>query len=172
MVVSLQTARNWLGLEVLASEMVSRDGTDGGAALLLGYARLQQGKVNQAIEALSLSSRLSPEEIDVWVLLGEAQRIAGRRPEAMRTLHHARSIDPFSPAAPFLLGEIHLQSGDPQSALISYQEAVQVSQEFAPAWLGLYRTYRQLGKQAEMQAALDALKRLDPALAAQAASLP
>lgn len=171
-IIRLQTANSWSAVEQLAASEFAREPADGGSLIVLGYARLQLGQAERAAEVLTQATRIAPEEIDGWVLLGEALRLSGRLAAAQQTFAHARGIDSYSPVVPFLLGETLAQAGDPPRALAAYQQAVQLDSRFAPAWYGVYRMHRQLGDKQEMQAAIDALRNLDPALANRAVEAP
>jgi tetratricopeptide (TPR) repeat protein len=168
-IAELQSRGEWPSLEQMATAQLAASPGSEDALVLLAYSRLQLRKYEAAQEPLLQMTRLHPEEIDGWNLLGETQRLLGRHDQALRTLVHATSIDPSSPVSRFLIGETYRSQGRPDLALAAYQQAVELDSGMALAWYGLGLCLKSMGQQDELAKAMQVLQKLDPGMAAQLA---
>src|SRR5262249_38829455 len=82
---NLQPQGDWPWVIRLAQEHLAADPGNGNWLIVLGYSRLETGDNPGAIEALSAATKVSPEEVDAWNLLGEAQRRLGSQERAAQT---------------------------------------------------------------------------------------
>ena len=76
----------------------------------LGVARFQQRHFQQAVEPLSRSVQLDPNQFEVWLLLGQACEASGSVESAIDAYKHAVSLQPSSENALHALGSIFLKA--------------------------------------------------------------
>jgi tetratricopeptide (TPR) repeat protein len=161
----LNRKQDWDGLLRYGLAALHRDpgGTDGG--VLAGYAWLRLGDYPKAVSALSQVVRQNPEDIGAWNLLGESQRRAGQPGHAIRTLERASIVGRTSYVTFFFLGEAYRDAQRLDQAIPAYRETVRLEPDFAKGWFALGAASARIGNQDEVGAALQALQKLDPALA-------
>jgi len=75
-------------------------------------ARLQQGRLNEALEHLQKSSELNPQSPQVWVELGIVYSRLGRDTEAEESLLRGIRMGPGSGRAHFEWGRVLVGRGD------------------------------------------------------------
>lgn len=73
------------------------------ASMLLGYALLTEGRVEQALEHLIQATRKHPKDPTLWCLLGRAHAAAANNAQAIRCYSTAAGLDPDSRLARELL---------------------------------------------------------------------
>jgi len=86
-------------LEPFAGELLAKEPSAAGERNLVsdfaveyGRALIGVSKWNEAIAALEVAARLSPQSLPAWQLLGRAQLAAGRREDAARSTEKFREI--------------------------------------------------------------------------------
>jgi tetratricopeptide (TPR) repeat protein len=166
-VLDLETSKDWKGLTQLAREQLARDPDSADWEIIGGYGLLQNRDYAQAVAAFGRATRRSPEDVDAWNLLGESFRLSGDPQAALRTLDHAATINRTSSSTYFLLGEAYRDFGRPDRAIQAYRESARLDPGFSATWLGLGLAYLQTGQREDFKAALEQLRSLNPALAAQ-----
>jgi predicted Zn-dependent protease len=158
----LELARDWDTIAGLAAPFAASDPREADWRVVLGYARLQQKRFAEAIEALAPVVEHHPEEIDGHNLLGEAQRLAGQTDRARQTLERASFAHPNSAVNRFLLGELYIEGNLLERARSAYAEAVRIDPEFGLGWLGLARVLARTGPREDYEVAVKRLATLDP----------
>ncbi len=96
------------------------DSHRGLSALLLDAKRPQEAE-----EHLMAWSRMAPYRAEPMIELAKVKFQSGRRDEAVTLLREAALIDPTKSEALVYLGQLQEHNGDAQSALASYQMALQ-----------------------------------------------
>jgi tetratricopeptide (TPR) repeat protein len=96
-----------------------------------------------------------------------AQRAFGRGDweNALHYFKNASQIESGSPDIIYLIGESQRMLGDLKAAIDSYNQALKISPNFAPAYLGRVRARLALDKKADIMDDLDRAIELDPAYA-------
>lgn len=166
-IVELNQNRNWAGLLRLAEEQQRRDPEGSDWGVVAGYAWLRQNDYPKAASALSRVIQRNPEDIGAWNLLGESQRLAGEPGRAAQTLERASIVGRTSFITFFLLGQAYRDTNRLDRASAAYREAVRLAPEFARAWFELGSAQARLGEFKQALGTVEALRKLDPALAEQ-----
>lgn len=169
-IAAFDAKRNWPGLLNFALERQKRAPDQPDWPAVAGYAWLRQGEDEKAIASLARVTQMSPEDVDAWILLGEAQRLAKHPGQAARTLERASTISRTSFAVFFVLGKAYRDSERLDRAVEAYREAARLEPDFAPAWYELGAAHARLNEAQAARAALAQLERLDPKLAAELAN--
>jgi tetratricopeptide (TPR) repeat protein len=73
--------------------------------------------LNQALEVFARSATDFPNSARMWLGWGATYYLAGKYPEATRTLLHAAQIAPHAPEVHYLLGRVYDAAGPFQSAI-------------------------------------------------------
>ena len=75
-------------------KIINEDGDDEKFHLLaMGLDRLTRNQSESALEVLSTVSKKSPQNLDVWILLGRANLALNRPEEARKALQQAKELD-------------------------------------------------------------------------------
>ena len=90
----------------------------------------------------------------------------GDYPEMVFFMEQAVSSEPSSADIQYHLGEAYLLSGKPEKALYAYEKAIEVNQNFAPAYLGRARALSTIDPDFDMESDLTQAIAIDPYLAA------
>jgi len=102
--------------------------------------------------------------------ISEAYRAAQRAfergdlPTALNFYIQASQVDLNAPDIPYYIGEVQSSLGNQQAALDAYNQAIERSNAFAPAYLGRAQASLRLTPQADISADLQAALERDPAL--------
>ncbi|MFN5318135.1 MAG: tetratricopeptide repeat protein [Bacteroidia bacterium] len=100
--------------------------------------------LSKAFEYLQLAEKLQPKNPEVYILQGDAFLENNNGTEAVKFYEKAKKLEPNSPTATLRLGQLWVRARNYQGkdgekgALEYYNEAIDASPEFAPA-------YRELG---------------------------
>lgn len=164
-IAALDRKGDWAGLLHFALERQKRAPDEPDWLVIAGYAWLRQGEYENAIASLSRVTRVSPEDVDAWILFGETQRLAKQPGPATQTLERASAIGRTSFALFFVLGEAYRDSGRLDRAIDAYREAVRIEPDFAPAWYELGVAQLRLNDPQAARVVSGQLERLDPELA-------
>jgi tetratricopeptide (TPR) repeat protein len=164
-VMKLERNEDWAGLVKFARAQAKREPQNVDWDVITGYGLLQLKDYRQAASVLSLVTQRSPEDIDGWNLLGEAQHLLGDLPRSARTLEYGATINRTSHATYFLLGGTYSDWGRPDLAIKAYRESLRLEPSYSPAWFGLGKVYQRTGQREELEAVIEQLKKLSPPLA-------
>jgi tetratricopeptide (TPR) repeat protein len=168
----LEKKGDWDGVIKLAQANIARDPMNADWRVVAGYAHSQLMQYERAAEYFREAIRISPDDIDAWNLLAQAQRALGQHERAIRTLDEALRVKRDSPMTYYLLGESFTDIGQPDRAVGFYEQAVQRDPKFTDAVYRLGATYARLGRKADFEGMVKHLERLDPAAAKQLAATP
>ncbi|MFH1021394.1 MAG: tetratricopeptide repeat protein [Pseudomonadota bacterium] len=122
----------------------------------LGAALGGQGRMAEAVAALSTAVRLEPDNPDPYVNLGAALASQGRLAEAIPVLSRAVALEPANADAGNNLGLALILAGRQDEAIPILAEAVRLDPDFERAWYNLGHAYFLAGRNSE---AIGALKR-------------
>jgi predicted O-linked N-acetylglucosamine transferase (SPINDLY family) len=110
------------------------DATNVTALHMLGAARIQEGRFEDAIRLISEALLRAPDDPDALNDLGFACESANRTEDASRHYKHALALRPDDPHTLFRLGAVELASGRPADAVITFTSALRLNPK-APATL-------------------------------------
>lgn len=100
---------------------------------ILGTLYIQQGKIEEGVNALQKSKELAPEEAEVLFALGNSYFQLGDYDNAAKELQAGLKINPEVPQAYFDLGNSYLKLSQYQKAIAAYEQAVKLEEAFWPA---------------------------------------
>lgn len=170
-IAELESRGDWQGLAQFAEENLARDRNNADWWLVAGYAYSQLGSHARAAQCFSEMVRLAPDDMLSWNLLAQSYRAGGEPARAVQVLNSAVLVRKDVPATWFLLGESYSDLGRFDPAAAAYREALQLNGNFAQAWFGLGRASARLGRADDFDKTVQALRRLDPALATELAAM-
>jgi Flp pilus assembly protein TadD len=98
-----------------------------------GEKDLDQGKYQDARDAVVRVMPMRPNDARTAAALGGAMRGLGRNEMAQRTLSHALQLDPKQPRALYEMGKLLAQQGDKAGALENFQALRSADAKFASA---------------------------------------
>src|SRR5436305_5135401 len=70
----------------------------------LGQSQLMAGRLDASLSSLREAARLEPQNVQTHKVLGDALYLAGKEPEAERSLQDALALDPHYEPALYALG--------------------------------------------------------------------
>ncbi|MBN2288565.1 MAG: tetratricopeptide repeat protein, partial [Candidatus Glassbacteria bacterium] len=136
---------------------------DTGAWLAIGRRLVPLGKVQLAVELMSLGTGQAAFSAECWRMLGNLQIMAGRPVEALSSLQRAGEMEPDNAENFVLLGVASQQAGRPGRAAALYREALQRTTADRPQLLNnLGRALIQAGELSEAETALKSALEEDP----------
>ena len=121
-----------------------------------------QGRFDESLRKLTSLQATQVDEIEYYYRLGRERQRRGDLQEAIKNYREALSIRPEYPDIRNQLGLALLAIGDPKSAVVEFEKALQGNQFFVCAMINSARAYRQLG---EVNLAVDNYRRalrIDP----------
>jgi hypothetical protein len=89
-----------------------------------GWEALNSGRIRDAAAAFDQALKVAPQQPQVLLGAGVTAHLQGRAEDARRLLLDALKIDPSMTAASLLLGNVLYQSGDIDSAIATYEQAL------------------------------------------------
>lgn len=99
-------------------------------------AKLQQGRIDEAIAEGKRFARRNPKDGRIYNLLGAAHAAQRRFPEAAKYFEKAAKLNPADKAAFNNLGNIRKETGDIEGAITSYKAALACDPNFPDALNG------------------------------------
>ncbi len=154
----------WLNLGIAQQGMENLDGAIGSfvkardldpenrhgyAALAAGYlapAYAKQGKLDLAGEQARLQVTWTPQDVNGWINLGQAQLAAGKMAEARQSLERAFTLDPARPEVSNNLGSAYYRLGDYARAADAFQRALTMRGDYLAAADNLGMAKRRLAE--------------------------
>jgi len=128
---------------------------------LLGYCARLAGKTQLSVDAFDHGLRVDPGSLEGMSGLAQTFAVSGRRDEAKNLLNRVLAADPHRISDTLLLGEIMLQSGDNEQALVPLRRAEQL-QPAARSEVLLALAHQRLKQYDEARRYLDAARRRAP----------
>lgn len=98
-----------------------------------GFASLQAGRMDEAIQLFQQSAGADPENYDTFAYLGAAYAKQKNFESSRRAFGRAVQINPESAKARFNLGKAHEMAGDPVAARACYQAALDRDNHYTQA---------------------------------------
>lgn len=166
-IVELDKKQDWPGMLSLARVQLQREPGRADWWFLQGYAFARQGQHAAAVESYQRAVRISPEDEGSWLALGESQSALGQNERAMQAYRQALRYRPESAQAYLALAELYQRQGRADLAIANYRECVRYAPESTQCWYGLAAAYQRTGQRELRDAALQGLRKLDPASADQ-----
>ena len=121
-----------------------------------GLARLWlDGDVRGAEDDLRKAISLNGSNALAHQYLSTVLIVSGRPDDAIASARRALALDPLSPTSGTTVAYRLYYAGQFPAALDEFQRALELSPDFASAWLGRAQTFRAMGRVREAQAALD-----------------
>jgi len=134
---------------------------DEGARRNLGLALLRRGEPERALEHLERAAALRPDA-DLLVSIAGAHHALGRTAEARRSLEAAVRLRPGHGMAHFQLGQLLVESGDPEKAVPHFEEAARAMPRAVPPLYNLGLTLHATGRTEEAIRCFEKVLLLDP----------
>jgi len=134
-----ERAGDWAGILALAEAGLAGDPDSLEWLTIRAHALARLARWPAAADAFRRVLAREPHEIEPWLLLAHAERMAGRRADALRTLERSLQVTRESPVAWTMLGDLWLEARDAGRARAAYREALRLDPESAPARAGLVR---------------------------------
>jgi tetratricopeptide (TPR) repeat protein len=131
---------------------------------LLGYARQQQGKLDEAAADYAGALELAPEHVAAALRLAETQLAAGRLDDARQSYLAVLERRPQSAAALAGLGRIAVRSRDFPVAVRAFEQALAAEPQANGLYYPLAMAYRQMGQRERAQALLERRGDRDPVI--------
>ncbi len=170
-IAALEQSKDWEGLARFAEDSIKRDPYTADWRLVAGYAYTQQQQHARAAESYLEAVRLQPDVTLYWTMLAHSYRAAGQPQRAVSALDNALLAHRGDPQLHWLLGETQSDLRRWHPAAAAYRSALALDPDYAPAWRGLERAYRESGRPEEAREAQRMVERLNakPAASSQAA---
>lgn len=118
----------------------------------LGIRMLMQGRAAEALDPLTKSVKLAPQDAQAHHNLGSAFLGLERFAEAEACYRQALALNPVYPQAHSNLGVALLGLGRPEEAEVCYRHALQLKPDFAEAHNNLGNLRKDLGRREEAEA--------------------
>src|SRR3972149_6655453 len=141
---SMFRTRRHAELESRARSMLGQYPDSGFAWKLLGASLQAQGK--DALQAFQKTAGLMPDDAEVHLNLGVAQKNIGRLDDAAASYRRALKLDPDYAEAHINLGNVLKDLGQLDGAVDSYRRALQIKPDFAMAFNNLGIALMDLGQ--------------------------
>jgi tetratricopeptide (TPR) repeat protein len=152
---------DYAGAVAYAQRAVNDAPNDPQLWFLLGYAARLAGRLQVAMDAYNKGLKLNPSSLEGLSGLAQTYRAMGRVDEAERILSGVVAADPRRSDDATLLGELLLQSGQPNHAISALGRAEQ-AQPSARAELLIALAYERLHNRARANQYLEAAKQRAP----------
>ncbi|RKX22839.1 MAG: hypothetical protein DRP51_01670 [Candidatus Zixiibacteriota bacterium] len=99
----------------------------------LGLTRLQLGKTKEALALLEKYCEISPDDIEVELVIGSTYCQSGQYSEAIQHLEKYLFFNPNDVSGLFNISECYFHLGYADSAAIGYTQILKIDAEFQPA---------------------------------------
>ena len=122
-------------------------------------------KWKEAIKSVQAATKLAPDDIEAWKILGDVNLRAGKYKSAVKALKKAAQIDPHDAAIENTLGMVFYRSGNLHEAITHFKRATIRKKNHYSAWRNLGFMNMELEKWEEASAAwkqVTTLSKRDP----------
>src|SRR3990170_4565499 len=143
-IVSMFRAGRHAELESRARSMLGQYPESGFAWKLLGASLQAQGK--DALQAFQKTAGLMPNDPEVQLNLGVAQKNIGKLDDAEASYRRALKLDPDYAEAHYNLGLVLKDLGQLDDAVASYRRALQIKPDYVKALINLGTCLKDLGQ--------------------------
>ena len=151
LLVDLCQAEKFVEAEDLARLIIASDATCGLAWTALSVALIQQGSLDDALDASRKALMLSPQDAEASNNLGNILQMLGRLAEALIAYEQAITIKPDYAEARNNLGTLQKALGNLEAAEANYREALEVNPVFAEVHNNLGITLHALRRYTEAE---------------------
>ncbi|UCE10112.1 MAG: tetratricopeptide repeat protein [Candidatus Thorarchaeota archaeon] len=110
-----------------------------------------------AIKSAEAATKLSPEDIETWRILADANLRAGKYKSAKKALKKASELDPEDAAVELTLGMVEYKDGRPKDAIRHFKRALIRRKNYPAAWRNLAMTHMELEEWDEARIAWEKL---------------
>jgi len=131
----------------------------------LGIAYNLQKKFGDAVLALRRGTTLKPNDAVGWNSLGTALGALGKHEDALDAYRRVTKLKPDYASGWFGFGASSFFVQNYGHAVTSLKEAIRLKPDYSDAWGMLYLTYAKMNQPRDALAALQQLRRIDPATA-------
>lgn len=166
-IAEMEQKQDWQGLLALAQAQLQADPTRAHWWWLQGYALGRMGDHAGAVQSYKEAVRISPEDEETWLSLGQAQDELGQAEQAVAAYRQALRYRPESAPVYLALADHHKKHGRPDLAIPNYRECVRYRADAEQCWYGLAAAYQVTGQNEERDAALEVLRKRNPAAASE-----
>jgi len=94
-------------------------------------------KWKEAIKSVQAATKLAPDDIETWKILGDVNLRAGKYKSAVKALKKAAQIDPHDASIENTLGMVSYRSGSPRDAIKHFKRATIRKKDHLSAWRNL-----------------------------------
>jgi tetratricopeptide (TPR) repeat protein len=148
---------------VMAQQAVALDDSLPGAHEALAFAYTYKKQYEQAITAAKRAIALAPNSAEGYAELAHTLLFAGQPKEVIGLVEKAMRLNPRYPFHYLsFLGMAYCLAGRYEEALVALQSATLRNPNHPPAHLHLLVSYSELGRDAEAQAELEEIRRINP----------
>jgi tetratricopeptide (TPR) repeat protein len=133
----------------------------------LGFALARLGRLPEALAQYEAVLTARPDALEARQHFAQALHQVGRRQEAVEQLRVAGVMAADDAGVQVNLGFALMRLGHPAEAVPRFHRAIELGGAAAPAHLGLTEAYLALGRVARAREEYEALRALDPRLAAR-----
>jgi len=120
------------------------------------------GKIREEIENWQSLAEMNPDQLGLWVNLGDALRFSNRIDEAIDAYHIAMTLAPQNIAVQNNLANLYLIHGDTAWAVAGYRLILQQDPTLADVWLNLGLVYAGAGEVEAAQWAWENALKFEP----------
>jgi len=145
-IVSWQRTRVYESQETLWNDMLAKNPNCGVGYANLGFAFLQKGQADEAIEQFQKALEINPNDMDAHNDLGMALDEIGQMDDAIAQYQKALEINPDNAGAHNNLGNTLFRKGQLAEAIEQYQKAVKINPKDAEAHGNLGAAFFQMGR--------------------------
>jgi tetratricopeptide (TPR) repeat protein len=132
--------------EQAARKVLGNDRDDVPALVALAIASLAQKRIELARAVLASAHRIAPGDPAVWNALGLVDIALGARVRAQARWKKALDLNPEHADAQVNLGQLMIEAGEYQGAVVALERAVRIAPVSAAAWIDLGIAYRGLAR--------------------------
>ncbi|WVO14451.1 hypothetical protein L204_102085 [Cryptococcus depauperatus] len=130
--IALRVMESEGGLEgVAGGEVLNPKGRfaphNGWAWKALGATEMHYKNFTKAAEAFQIALRADPEDVSMWVMLGESYVKCGRHMAGLKALNYALTLDPGNWRALYDIGQTQCQLGAFSIAIEAYQKILDMT---------------------------------------------
>ena len=175
--VVLEEKRDWRGLLDWCRQLTRAEQRNADAWLHLGHAYEMLGRHSDSIDSLRQALRVRPNDADTWNLLGMSYGSLERFTDAIAAHREAVRIRPDDADGWYYLGDTYnswaliYDAKQRGNAIDAYQRALSIKPDHRKAWYGLALAYAESGDRKAALAAVEELKRHDPAFGDRVAAI-
>ncbi len=122
-------------------------------------------KWKEATKSVQAATKLAPDDIETWKILGDVNLRAGKYKSAVKALKKAAQIDPHDASIENTLGMVSYRSGNTRDAITHFKRATIRKKKHLSAWRNLGFMYMELEDWEEASTAwnrVTALSKRDP----------